>query len=37
MVVRGDKKDVQRMEEEMDLQQEGMIRVRGVFDYSKTA
>ncbi|KAH8048788.1 hypothetical protein JL721_11876 [Aureococcus anophagefferens] len=35
MVVRGDKKDVQRMEEDMDLQQEGIIRVRGVFDYTQ--
>ena len=32
MVVRGDKKDVERMETEMDLQQEGMIRVRGIFE-----
>ena len=32
MVLRGGKEDVERMEREMALQQQGMVRVKGVFE-----
>ena len=32
MVLRGGKEDVERMEREMSLQQQGMVRVKGVFE-----
>ena len=32
MVLRGGKEDVERMEREMDLQQQGMVKVRGIFE-----
>ena len=32
MVLRGGKEDVERMEREMELQEQGMVRVRGIFE-----
>lgn len=32
MILRGGKEDVERMEKEMDLRQQGMIKVKGVFE-----